>query len=106
MAVPYVAESLTAAQGLAARLQVEAGGRVVQRVLDADVHATHRVHHAHQPAEPDFHVMVDAKARVVLHGLREQRGPAEGEGSVELVLAVSRYDHVEVTRQAHQSGLT
>jgi hypothetical protein len=63
------AQRLRPAQGLAALLEVKAGGRIVQRPRQAHAHAADRVDHVHQAAEPDSHEVIDPQAGCVLHRL-------------------------------------
>ena len=105
MTVPDESQRLRAAEVLAARGKVDAGVVVVQRGRKAHPHPAHLVHHAVQPAEPDPHVMVDPQPGDLLHGLDEQRRPAESEGRVDLVRAVTGDGHVGVARDADQHRL-
>src|ERR1019366_4762610 len=72
-----VAECLRAVEGLASLVQVQSRRWIVQRHRDAHAHAADRIDDAHEAAEADAHVVVDAQARYVLHGLVQQSGTAE-----------------------------
>ena len=68
------------------------------------VHPADRVHDADQPTEPDLDVPVDADPGRLFEGLREERGPALGEGGVDLAHAVTGDVEGRVTRHGDQRG--
>ena len=95
----HVVESVRPAQQLIPGLDVDGlvvPERVVVAVVDVHVHPAERVDDVGEGVEPDLHVVVDVDAGGLLDGLDGQSGTVEGEGGVQLALAVPGDIHPQV----------
>ena len=99
-----VAERVAAVELLTAGGQVDAGERVADRFGRAHGHSADRVDHDGEAVEPDLGVVVEPDPGGLLDGLRQQRGTADGERRIDLVLAVAGDRHVGVPRDRHHRG--
>ena len=86
--------------------QVESRLGVVERLVDADVHAADSVDEGVESAEADLGVVVDTDAGELLDGFRQQLRTAEVVRRVDLVAALTGDRDIEVARDADQRGLT
>ena len=84
--------------------QMEAGQRVLHRLVDADRHAAHGVDQPLETVEVELDVMVDGQPRELLHRLYDDVRTVV-EGRVDLAEAVTRDVHSKVTRDAENGGV-
>ena len=105
LAAPNVTQRHLAVSNLAAGLNVEAGERVIDGVLGADLHTVNGVGHVGEATQADLHVVVDVHAGGLLNGFHQQLRTAEGEGGVDLAHVVAGDVDVGVARDGHQDAL-
>ena len=102
MPVAHVGEGVRAVQRLTARLQVQAGGLVVNRGRQAHADPADRVDDVHQPAETNSDVVLDPQAGVELHRFGQQPRAAERVSGVDLVVPEPGNLDIGVARHADE----